>query len=305
MTPADLGKLARAVLTREYHLRIGDLRSRFEEYRSQGRTSIDVKEIARLASRGAVDTLLMDIERPVHGYVTDSGAVTAPIVIRATEGFTASLPGLRRRWLPMNSSMIVTEPLDDATWDEIGWENSETLGDSAHMFMYAQRTADGRIALGGRGVPYRYGSRLDHDGETSPVTVTQLRQVVSDMFPAARDARIDHAWSGVLGVPRDWCATVAFDRASGLGAAGGYAGHGVTATNLAGRTLADLILGRDTSLTRLAWVNWRTRAWEPEPWRWIGVRSLYLAYRAADRAEASGRSSTSHLARAADIISGR
>jgi hypothetical protein len=109
----------------------------------------------------------------------------------------------------------------------------------------------------------------------------------------------------VLGVPRDWCATVSLDPSTGLGAAGGYAGHGVTATNLAGRTLRDLILGQETDLTRLPWVDWTCRRWEPEPLRWLGVRSMYLAYRAADRLEARGGSTTSRIARIADKISGQ
>lgn len=245
------------------------------------------------------------VEIRPHEVVTRSGVVTSKFVVRATEGFTSSLRGLHRRWLPMNSSMIVTAPLGETTWDEIGWNASETMGDFAHTFMYAQRTADGRIAIGGRGVPYRYGSRIDRNGETPPVTIEELRQVLADFFPVLRDVSIEHAWSGVLGVPRDWCATVGLDRATGLAVAGGYVGHGVTTTNLAGRTLRDLILERETDLTELPWVDWRTRAWEPEPFRWIGVRSLYLAYRAADRAEGLGRSTTSGIARAADIIAGR
>ena len=101
------------------------------------------------------------------GHVeTDRGTVTATFVVRATEGFTARLPGERRTWLPMNSSLVVTAPLPAAAWAEIGWAGREVLGDAAHAYVYAQRTADDRIALGGRGVPYRFGSRLDHDGAT-------------------------------------------------------------------------------------------------------------------------------------------
>jgi glycine/D-amino acid oxidase-like deaminating enzyme len=240
-----------------------------------------------------------------HKVTTPLGDVSAEHIVRATEGFTSELPGLRRRWLPMNSSMIVTAPLADATWEEIGWRGFETLGDSAHTFMYAQRTADARIAIGGRGVPYRFGSRTDANGATAAVTVSDLRAIIGDFFPILRDVDIDHAWSGVLGVPRDWCATVSLNRSTGLGAAGGYAGHGVTATNLAGRTMRDLILGRDTNLTSLPWVDWTSRSWEPEPLRWLGVRSMYLAYRAADRAESKRGSSTSRIARLADIISGQ
>ena len=95
--------------------------------------------------------------------------------------------------------------------------------------MYAQRTADGRIAIGGRGVPYRFGSATDQLGVTQPSTAAALGGVVRRMFPAAADARLEHAWCGVLGVPRDWCASVSYDAPSGLGWAGGYSGHGVAA----------------------------------------------------------------------------
>ena len=232
------------------------------------------------------------------------GDVTARFVLRATEGFTARLPGQRRTLLPMNSSMIVTEPLSEAAWQEIGWAGREAIGDSAHVYMYAQRTEDGRIAIGGRGIPYRFGSTLDHRGTTQPETVDTLGQILGRLFPAAAGARIDHAWCGVLGVPRDWCATVTLDRASGLGAAGGYTGHGVAASNLAGHTLADLVAGGPTPRTALPWVGHRTRTWEPEPLRWTGVHGLYTLYRAADRIEDQGTDRTSPLARIGDRISG-
>ena len=113
----------------------------------------------------------------------------------------------------MNSSMIVTGPLSEEAWQAIGWDGFETLGDEAHAYIYAQRTADGRIALGGRGIPYRFGSAVDRDGEIAGWTVAQLGRILRRMFPAATGAGIDHAWSGVLGVPRDWCASVTLDRA--------------------------------------------------------------------------------------------
>jgi glycine/D-amino acid oxidase-like deaminating enzyme len=235
---------------------------------------------------------------------TEFGVVRAPAIIRATEGFTANLRGEHRTWLPMNSSMIVTEPLPAPVWEQIGWAGAETLGDYAHVYMYAQRTADDRIAFGGRGVPYRYGSRVDTDGITQERTIEALRVLLGQFFPAAAQAGIDHAWAGVLGVPRDWAATVGFDPRTGLGWAGGYVGTGVAATNLAGRTLADLIGGQDSDLTRLPWVGRRVRKWEPEPLRWLGVQGIYASYRAADRQEAGGRDTTAPVARIADFISG-
>ncbi|SDL08625.1 NAD(P)/FAD-dependent oxidoreductase [Streptomyces indicus] len=248
--------------------------------------------------------------RPKHA-VTPYGTVRAPYILRCTEGFTAALKGEKRSWLPMNSSMIATEPLTDEQWEHIGWAGRETLGDMAHAYMYAQRTADGRIALGGRGVPYRFGSKTDNDGRTQPATVEALREILVRFFPALAGVRIDHAWSGVLGVPRDWCATVTLDRSTGLGWAGGYVGSGVATANLAGRTLRDLVQqdsgqAGTTDLTELPWVNHKVRKWEPEPARWIGVHGLYAAYRAADRREASSHAAaTDRLARFADRLSGR
>ena len=233
------------------------------------------------------------------------GVVRAPVVLRATEGFTARMAGLRRRWLPMNSAMIATEPLPDRTWEAIGWAGCETLGDLAHGFFYAQRTADGRIALGGRAVPYRYASRTDRDGALGQATVEHLTGVLNAALPQTRGVPIARGWCGVLAVPRDWTATVRFDPATGLGEAGGYVGHGVTAANLAGRTLADLVLKRSTALTALPWVGHRSRSWEPEPLRWLGVRGLYTAYKLADRHEAGGRATTSPIAALADRITGR
>ena len=139
---------------------------------------------------------------------TPFGTVRARHVLRCTEGFTASLAGQRRTWLPMNSSMIATAPIPAAVWDELGWQGAETLCDSAHVYFYAQRTADDRIAIGGRGVPYRYGSRTDDRGRTQEATARSLQAIMTGLFPATADVEIDHAWCGVLGVPRDWCTTV-------------------------------------------------------------------------------------------------
>ncbi len=153
-------------------------------------------------------------------------------------------------------------------------------------------------------MPYRFGSRTDGEGATARATVEHLRRKLYAMFPATAGARPDHAWSGVLGVARDWCVSVEADAESGLASAGGYVGQGVAASNLAGRTLRDLLLGERTKLTELAWVGHRARRWEPEPLRWAGIRGVYALYRRADAIERrSGRPST--LARLVDGVSGR
>jgi glycine/D-amino acid oxidase-like deaminating enzyme len=236
----------------------------------------------------------------------EHGSVRPTHVIRATEGFTAGLSGLKREWLPMNSSIIVTEPLPEKVWDELRWKGCETLGDMAHVYFYAQRTADNRIAMGGRGVPYRYGSQTDSDGTAQLKTIRKLTELTHTYFPVTREYKMDHVWSGVLGVPRDWSASVNYVSSTGMGFAGGYVGTGVTATNLAGRTLADLILGNQTQLTTLPWVNHQARKWEFEPLRWLATHGLYAAYGYADRQEQkSGTSQTSRVATIANVITGR
>lgn len=235
---------------------------------------------------------------------TDRGTVRARTIVRATEGFTAGLPGEERTWLALNSAQIVTEPLPAELWQEIGWQGHEILGNNAHLYCYLQRTREGRITMGGRGVPYRYGSRTDVNGRTQQATIDQLHAALKALLPHAAGLRIDHAWCGVLGVPRDWCATVGLDLRSRIGWAGGYVGHGVSTSNLSGRTLADLILERDTELTRLPWVNRSVRRWEPEPLRWLGVHSMYQLYRIADQREGKGLAKTSKLAALADSITG-
>lgn len=254
-------------------------------------------------------TTVLSLEAGAPGQparaVTGRGTVRAARLLRCTEGFTASIKGLKRDWLPMNSSMIVTEPLGDALWERIGWRDLETLEDMAHGYVYLQRTQDGRIAIGGRGKPYKYGSATDLDGETPRETVAALSRQLHSMFPSTEGVGIEHAWSGVLGVPRNWKSTVGLDPVTGMGWAGGYVGTGVTATNVAGQTLADLVLGLDTELVRMPWVNRTVRKWEPEPLRWIAVHAMYALFYGADRSEDKRGSTTRWWARAANALSGR
>ena len=218
--------------------------------------------------------------------VTPHGILRAPIILRCTEGFTATLPGRKREWLPLNSAQIATVPLPPEVWAKIGWDGHELIGDMANAYCYCQRTREGRITVGARGVPYKFGSKMDKNGAPDPETIRRLTAVLHQHFPEAAAYPIDHAWCGVIGVPRDWCATVGLDAATGLGWAGGYVGVGVSTSNLAGRTLADLALGKVTDLTRLPWVNRKVRKWEVEPFRWFGVHLMYQLLRIGDRREA-------------------
>jgi glycine/D-amino acid oxidase-like deaminating enzyme len=240
----------------------------------------------RIVEQTAVEEL-----RP-HAAVSARGTVSARTVVRATEAYTSALPGQRRALLPLYSLMIATAPLPEAAWTEIGWSRGETLNDGRHLIIYAQRTADGRIAFGGRGAPYHFGSRVSDGFDHDAAVFNALEEALRQLIPQTRDVAVTHRWGGPIAVARDWYPSVTIDRTRGIATAGGYVGDGVTASNVAGRTLADLILSRDTSLTRLPWVQHRSRPWEPEPLRWLAVNLSVRAMRGADEVERrSGRRS--------------
>jgi glycine/D-amino acid oxidase-like deaminating enzyme len=221
-----------------------------------------------------------------HRLTTPGGIVHADVVVLATEAWTAQDRARHRDLIPIYSLMVGSDPIDADRWDTIGLADRPTFHDARHLIIYGQRTDDGRIAFGGRGAPYRYGSRIDAAGDTDATVRDRLVAAVRELYPALAEVAFPYHWGGPLGVPRDWRFGVRFDRAAGLAVAGGYVGDGVSTTNLAGRTLADLITGRTTELLDLPWVDHRSRRWEREPLRWLGVNLGRMAAGRADTAEA-------------------
>ena len=181
--------------------------------------------------------------------------------------------------------MLATEPLSEEAWDEIGWAGCAPVADQRYQFVYAQRTPDGRIALGGRGLTYRRGGAIREADEVQPRIHARLERALRSLFPAAADAPISHRWGCFFAAPRDWSMRLDFDRSTGLAHAGGYSGHGVVASSLAGRTLADLINGTESELTGLPWVGHTSRRWEPEPLRFLATRAIAGVVASVDRAE--------------------
>lgn len=260
--------------------------------------AIQPARLVRLLARSVVNdgTRLFEGTRALAmepGLVrTDRGTLRAPVVVRATEGYTRTLKGQARTLAPIYSLMLATEPLPEEVWRAIGLAHRETFADGRHLIIYGQRTVDGRIAFGGRGAPYHFRSRITADQDRSAHVHRALWEVLVDLFPVLHDARVTHTWGGPLGVPRDWWASCGLDRATGLAWAGGYVGDGVGTSNLAGRTLADLITERASDLVTLPWVNHRSRGWEPEPLRWLGANIGLRVMTSADEVEArTGRPS--------------
>ena len=239
-----------------------------------------------------------------HRVTTSSGTLTAGVVVRATEAYTAQLPGLRRASVPVYSLVVATEPLPESAWDAIGLRRRETFSDHRHLIVYGQRTADGRMVFGGRGAPYHFASRIAPEFDRVPRVFAGLERTLTELFPSLRNVRVTHRWGGPLGIARDWHPYVRFDERTGMAEAGGYVGDGVSTANLAGRTLADLVTGRRSELTSLPWVGHRGRDWEPEPLRWLGANAALRAMSWADAAEARG-ARPSRMARAVNKLVGR
>jgi len=241
---------------------------------------------ASLAARGVECVASTRVTEIKSGLVkTDRGEVRAKNILRATEGYTGTIKGQERRVLPIYSMMVATEPLPSAVWQQIGLSNRETFGDPRRVVIYGQRTQDNRLAFGGR-AGYFYGSNIKQAIALEDPGPQVVAETLRQLFPILNDYQITHGWGGPLGVNRHWRPCVSFDAKTGIGAAGGYVGEGVAASNLAARMLSDLVLNRDTEITRLPWVNDRARGWEIEPFRYIGAKTLQYCAERADAEEA-------------------
>lgn len=216
---------------------------------------------------------------------TPRGRVTAPVVVRATEAFTCEQPGHRRSVIPLYSLVLATEPLPASTRAELRLDHRRAFNDMRHLRVYSQVTAEGRLVFGGRGAPYHFGSRISSKSDLALSVHQKIRATMVEFFPALKDAKITHRWGGALGVSRDWCPTVGFDKSTGLAWAGNYVGDGVATSNLAGRLLRNLILGHDAAINRLPIVNHRSPLWEREPLRWLGVNAGLTAATLGDAEE--------------------
>ncbi|MDA2815300.1 FAD-binding oxidoreductase [Nocardiopsis sp. RSe5-2] len=229
--------------------------------------------------------------------VTPFGRVRARTLILATEGFPP--PGAEV-WPTESCAMIATEPLDEALWEEIGWDGREVRADAAHRPAFARRTPDGRIAVGGRGA-LPHGAARGEAGTAPPQAIAELWRALAGMFPEAADVPIAHAWTGSVGAPADHAPVLTLDRETGVAVAGGYGRFGMALANVVGRTLRDTVLERRTELVRLPWSGLE-EARSPRLKR-IGRQVARGLYRGADKRETSRLSGTSRLATMAERLS--
>ncbi|WP_025129087.1 FAD-binding oxidoreductase [Pseudomonas sp. PH1b] len=213
---------------------------------------------------------------------TRQAAVRSRWIVPAVEGYSVTLPPLGRYQLPVQSLLVATEPLPESTWEEIGLSQGQAFSESSRQVTYGQRSMDNRLVFGARG-GYQFASQLRHDFDLTRDEVELRRYLFGELFPQLKNVRITHSWGGNLGMSRHFKPHMLCDRRKGIALSGGYGGEGVGASNLGGRTLADLILQRDSQLLRQPWVLPERglealRAWEPEPCRWLGYNAIIRSF---------------------------
>ncbi|MCH4881571.1 FAD-dependent oxidoreductase [Pseudomonas sp. TMW22080] len=255
-----------------------------------------VRGLARAVERMGVQIYE---QSPVSGWQagflrTARAQVRSRWVVPAVEGYANTLAPLGRYQLPVQSLIVATEPLPQATWDEIGLCKGQAFSESSRQVTYGQRTADNRLVFGARG-GYQFGGRLRESFDLSRDEIELRRYLFSELFPQLKNVEISHAWGGNLGMSRRFQPHMLCDRQQGIALAGGYGGEGVGASHLGGRTLADLILQRDTLEVRQPWVLTEgglgaLKSWEPEPCRWLGYNAIIRSFVYEDKTLANANS---------------
>ncbi len=204
--------------------------------------------------------------------VTPNGIVRSDKVVMATNAWSHFFKELKRKQVPVWTHIVMTEPLTEKHFEEIGWQNRQGIEDARNMVHYYRLTVDNRLVMGGRDVSLSYGQDMEKD--LNPITFEGLKDDVREIFPALKDIQFTHEWGGPVSVPLDMAPAIGFAGDKNVVYSLGTVGHGVSMTQLNGRTVADLILERQTDLTDVFFVNRRTIPWPPEPLRNLAIKAI-------------------------------
>ncbi len=212
---------------------------------------------------------------PEQGKValtTPEGRVSADKVVLATNAYSHLIPQLRRKQVPVWTYIVLTEPLSDAHFGEIGWQNRQGIEDARNLVHYYRLTADNRLLMGGRDIALSYGDDMERDYDED--TFARLERDVEQIFPPLHRIKFTHRWGGPVSVTLDMAPAMGYLGDRRIVYSLGCLGHGVSLTHLNGRTVADLILERQTDLTDTFFVNRKTIPYPPEPIRNLVSRAI-------------------------------
>jgi len=210
---------------------------------------------------------VFEVKRANSGFTikTEKGELTSEKILFATNAFSHLFPQLRRKQVPAFTYIVLTEPLGDEFFKEVGWRNRQGVEDARNLVHYYRLAKDNRLLMGGGDVGVGFGKNMDYD-ENEKI-FNELKNYAKKVFPILKNVKFTHQWGGPVSVP--------LDMAPAIGKIGderayyslGCVGHGVSLTNLNGKLLSDLLLGRKSELTEMFFVNRRTIPWPPEPVR--------------------------------------
>jgi glycine/D-amino acid oxidase-like deaminating enzyme len=161
-------------------------------------------------------------------------------VIIATNGYSSeNIPHwMRARYLPVQSSILVTRPLSSSELEAANWTNRQACYDSRLLLHYFRLLPDNRFLFGMRGGLYatpRNEARVKR----------KIRQDFERMFPAWQDVDTPHYWSGLVAFSGSGAPFVGpIPEQENLWAGFGYHGNGVAMANYTGAILADLVQGK-------------------------------------------------------------
>ena len=229
-------------------------------------------------------TPVVEIKREAKGKIRLTvpwGEVTAKKLVLATNAYSHLIPQLKSKQAPVWTYIVLTEPLREGHFREIGWSNRQGIEDARDLVHYYRLTADNRLLMGGRDVAMAFGRDMDKDRNEE--VFVGLERDVRSIFPALKDIAFTHRWGGPVSVPVDLAPALGYLGSKDTVYSLGCVGHGVSMTHLNGRTVADLVLGRRTDLTEVFFVNRRTLPWPPEPFRFLASRAVLEFMRWEDR----------------------
>jgi glycine/D-amino acid oxidase-like deaminating enzyme len=241
----------------------------------------------RIFEQTPVDDLAEVAGRATHGVEarTPFGTVRADRALIATNAYAHAIPALRRFIFTIYAYIIVTEPLTQAQWERVGWEQRMGIEDKRIYPHFHRPTPDGRILWGGRDAPFS-AEGPNPGRERDPRIFGRLEETFRWTFPQLRDVAIDRGWAGpVCGTINCFASAGFLGRSERLAYALGYAGHGVGPSHLVGRIVSSLLLGSNGELMDLPMVSKRPVPLPPGPLR---GGMLNISERVLQRADDQG-----------------
>lgn len=209
------------------------------------------------------------------------GQVVAEHVALATNAFPPLLRRLRHYLVPVYDYVLVTEPLADDVWAEIGWQGREGIGDAGNQFHYSRPTVDGRILYGGYDAVYHPRVSTRHDQR--PESFELLAEHLLATYPVLEGVRFSHAWGGAIDTCSRFAPFMGTARSGRVAYAAGYTGLGVGASRFGAAVMLDLLAGRRTGRTENAMVSSMPVPFPPEPFRRAGIELTRWSLDRADQ----------------------